>query len=80
MAMTWIATKLGWCSLPKGVTWRGMALVGLLTGIGFTMSMFIAMLAFTDEALMRAAKLGILLGSGLAAVLGIAWGLISMRR
>ena len=42
--------RLGWCRLPPGVTWGGVCLVGLLAGIGFTMSIFIAMLAFTDDA------------------------------
>ena len=66
--------RLGWCRLPPGVTWRGVLLVGLLAGIGFTMSIFIAMLAFPDETLLGAAKLGVLLGSLVAAMLGLAWG------
>ena len=46
---TWLAVRLGWCRLAPGVSWGGVCLVGLLAGIGFTMSIFIAMLAFTDE-------------------------------
>ena len=62
---TWLAVRLGRCRLEPGVSWGGICLVGLLAGIGFTMSIFIAMLAFTDERLLNAAKLGVLLGSSL---------------
>jgi len=71
---TWLAVKLGRCRLAPGVSWSGVCIVGLLAGIGFTMSIFIAMLAFSDETLLNAAKLGVLLGSLVAAVLGLAWG------
>ena len=49
-------------------------------GIGFTMSIFIAMLAFADETLLNAAKLGVLLGSLVSAMLGLSWGAIYVRR
>jgi NhaA family Na+:H+ antiporter len=75
----WCATRAGWCRLPPGVNWRGMWLVGLLAGIGFTMSLFIAMLAFTDESLLDAAKLGVLAGSLLSCLLGLAWGWLTVR-
>ena len=52
----------------------------LLAGIGFTMSIFIAMLAFSDDNLLGAAKLGVLLGSFVAAVLGLGWGVVLARR
>ena len=77
---TWVAVKLGWCRLAPGVSWGGVCLVGLLAGIGFTMSIFIAMLAFTDEAALTAAKLGVLIGSLGAATLGIGWGIVYVRR
>ncbi|MET0281405.1 MAG: Na+/H+ antiporter NhaA [Steroidobacteraceae bacterium] len=77
---SWLAVKLGWCRLPAGVTWSSLVLVGLLAGIGFTMSIFVAMLAFTDETLLGAAKLGVLLGSTVAGVLGLAWGRSYTRR
>lgn len=76
---TWIAVRLGLCRLAPGVSWGGVCLVGLLAGIGFTMSIFIAMLAFTDEGLLNAAKLGVLLGSVVAAMLGLGWGAIYVR-
>lgn len=66
--------KLNICALPEGVTWKGVGLVGLLAGIGFTMSIFIASLAFADPALLSSAKLSVLAASSVAAVIGLAWG------
>ncbi|WP_188396747.1 Na+/H+ antiporter NhaA [Oxalicibacterium flavum] len=77
---SFIAVRSGLCSLPPHVTWAGITLVGLLAGIGFTMSIFIATLAFDSAALLDAAKLGVLLASLTAAVGGLAWGVIYARR
>lgn len=74
VGMSWLMVRLGWCRLPPGVSWGGVVLIGLLAGIGFTMSIFIAMLAFESEALLGAAKLGVLTGSLMAAMLGLGWG------
>ena len=71
--------RLGWCRLPPGVSWGAILLVGLLAGVGFTMSIFIAMLAFESEALLDAAKVGVLAGSLAAALLGLAWGVVYRR-
>jgi Na+:H+ antiporter, NhaA family len=68
--------KLGICALPRGVTWRGILLVGLVGGIGFTMAIFVAGLAFPGDGLLATAKLGVLLGSGLAGVIGLVAGRI----
>lgn len=76
----WIVARLGWSTLPAGVDWACVVLVGLMAGIGFTMSTFIAMLAFDDPALLNASKLGVLAGSFLAASLGLAWGALVVRR
>ena len=76
---TWVAVRLGWCRLAPGVSWGGVWLVGLLAGIGFTMSIFISMLAFSDQELLSAAKLGVLLGSLGAAILGLGWGVAFVR-
>ena len=65
-----IAVKMGIARLPQAVSWRSMAGYGLLAGVGFTMSLFIAMLAFEDPALVDAAKRGIIAGSLLAGVAG----------
>lgn len=71
---SWIAVRLRWCSMPDGLTWGGIWLVGLLAGIGFTMSIFIATLAFPDVGGADAAKLGVLLGSLAAALIALGWG------
>ncbi len=80
VAISWLMVRLGWCVLPKGVTWGGITLIGLLAGIGFTMSIFIANLAFVDPGSLGAAKLGILTGSVIAATVGLAWGAMSVRK
>lgn len=77
---SWLVVRLGWCRLPPSVTWPGVVLVGLLAGIGFTMSIFIASLAFANPNLLSAAKLGVLLASLVAAILGLAWGSLQVRR
>ena len=70
----WLMVKTKCCQLPEHVSWGGIWLVGLLAGIGFTMSIFIAMLAFNEPAFLNAAKLGVLIGSLCAGVLGLAYG------
>lgn len=71
---TWLAVRVGGCRLAPGVSWGGVCLIGLLAGIGFTMSIFIAMLAFADHRPLDAAKFGVLLGSLIAVTLGLGWG------
>ncbi len=71
--------KLRLGALPSGTSGRGILLIGCLGGIGFTMSIFIAALAFTDERLLLAAKLGILVGSGCSAALALALGRSVLR-
>ncbi|QCI11445.1 Na+/H+ antiporter NhaA [Pseudomonas putida] len=80
VSVSWLMVRLGWCSLPAGVTWRSITLIGLLAGIGFTMSIFIANLAFVDPASLGAAKLGVLCASLIAAALGLAWGAWGLRK
>lgn len=70
-----ILVKSRLCRLPEGVQWRGIVLIGLLAGIGFTMSIFMAGLAFEDHRLLDASKLSVLAASGSAAMTGILWGL-----
>ena len=70
------AVQLKLCALPEGVRWRHTVLLGLLGGIGFTMSIFIANLAFEDAAFLTAAKFAVLVGSGLAATLALLVGRI----
>lgn len=75
-----LAVWLKICQLPEGVSWSGVSLIGVLAGIGFTMSIFISTLAFSDEVLLGAAKLGVLTASLVAAVLGLVWGVVYTRR
>jgi NhaA family Na+:H+ antiporter len=65
----WLAVKLRIARLPTGVTWRHMIGGGSLAGIGFTMSFFIAAAAFEGAAL-NPVKLGVLLASVIAAIIG----------
>ncbi len=66
----WLAVKSGVSELPRGITWRHVYGAGWLAGIGFTMSLFISDLAFEDADLVDAAKLGILVASVIAGVVG----------
>lgn len=77
---TFLLVRTGLCELPERVTWAGVMLVGLLAGIGFTMSIFIAGLAFDDKHLLAAAKLSVLCASTVSAVIGLAWGLVRFRK
>jgi NhaA family Na+:H+ antiporter len=70
---SWVAVKLGIARLPSGVRWCHLLGAAWLAGIGFTMSLFIAQLAFSTHDLVEQAKLGILVGSALSAVIGLAW-------
>ncbi|MBL8210824.1 MAG: Na+/H+ antiporter NhaA [Bryobacterales bacterium] len=69
---SWLAVRSGLASLPAGVSWAQIHGAGWLGGIGFTMSLFVASLAFQDEGLLTLAKLGILAGSTMAGVVGAA--------
>lgn len=72
MIFSGIAVKMGIASLPQGINFKQIAAVSVLCGIGFTMSIFIASLAFAnaDPEILTYAKIGILLGSTLSAVIG----------
>ncbi|NLV17175.1 MAG: Na+/H+ antiporter NhaA [Syntrophomonadaceae bacterium] len=67
---SWAAVKIGIAVLPEGVRWSQMWGMGCLAGIGFTMSLFITNLAFNQPMLAYQAKIGILSGSMLSAIIG----------
>lgn len=68
---SWVAIKMGLAKLPDGSNWRQLYGVSVLTGIGFTMSLFITSLAFTDPTLFEYTdKLAILIGSFASGILG----------
>ena len=74
-SFSWIAVKLGFVTLPAGASWKSFASVCLVCGIGFTVSMFIADLSYAGLGgegllLLGNAKLGVLLGSAISAILG----------
>ena len=67
----WLAVKGGLTRLPEGASWSGVIGVGLLSGIGFTMSLFIANLAFGPTVQLNQAKIGVLAASVVAALAGL---------
>ena len=74
-SFSWIAVRLGFVKLPANTTWKAFASVCVVCGIGFTVSMFIADLSYAGlgaagAALLDQAKLGVLVGSVISAVLG----------
>jgi len=74
VGLSWVASRLGLVVLPRGVGWTQMVVVGLAAGIGFTMALFIAQLAFPPGPLLETAKLAILVGSVLGGLLAYAAG------
>ena len=71
---SWLSVRLGWVALPEGVSWQQMLGISVLTGIGFTMSLFIATLAFEHGSFdyLQATRIGVLLGSIVSALVGVA--------
>lgn len=69
MLCCWLAIRLGWAQLPKGATWLSLYGIAVLTGVGFTMSLFIGGLAFVGETPFDE-RLGIVLGSLFSGAVG----------
>jgi Na+:H+ antiporter, NhaA family len=67
----WISVKIGLAELPSSVTWNHIYGIGLLGGIGFTMSLFIANLAFSNDELLNISKTAVLLASCIAGGIGM---------
>lgn len=80
VAVCLLSTRLGVAALPRGVDWRGLLVVGSVGGIGFTMALFIAQLAFTNPVLLGVSKVAVLSGSLAAGVLGILCGLVLLPK
>lgn len=68
---TYLATKLNFIKKPENISWHEVLAVGFLGGIGFTMSIFITHLAFVDETIISAVKLGVFAASFIAAIIGV---------
>ena len=71
MGFTWISVKLGIARLPESLGWGHIYGASLLAGIGFTMSLFVGTLAFSDPQHAAAVRLGVLSGSLLSALAGV---------
>lgn len=67
---TWLAVKSGLARLPEDVNWQHIYGVACLTGVGFTMSLFIGSLAFSDAETMNTVRLGVISGSVLSGIMG----------
>ena len=70
---TFIAVKLGICKLPKNISWTELFGIAILGGIGFTMSIFVTLLAFEDAQIINNSKFVILLSSLCAGIIGYIW-------
>ncbi|NIM51613.1 MAG: Na+/H+ antiporter NhaA [Gemmatimonadales bacterium] len=77
---SWITVRLRLAALPVGVDWRGMLVVGSAAGIGFTMAIFIAELAFEDQGILTVAKLGILVATTVAGCFALLAGRMLLPR
>jgi len=73
MVISFIAVKLGICNLPSDIGWKQILGAGLLAGIGFTMSIFITLLAFDNDVFINNAKFLILIASFVSGLLGFLW-------
>jgi NhaA family Na+:H+ antiporter len=79
VAVSFLAVRLGLAELPRGVSWTALLGAGFLAGIGFTMALFIAELALAGP-MLEAAKVGVLAGSALAALIGVVILLVALPR
>jgi NhaA family Na+:H+ antiporter len=68
--LTFLTVKIGWCQLPSDMNWKSVLGVGFLGGIGFTMSIFITLLAFDSEEIINNTKLVIVFSSLIAGIVG----------
>jgi NhaA family Na+:H+ antiporter len=71
LSFCWLSVKMGWGALPKQVNWKQLLGAGMLAGIGFTMSIFITLLAFDEVQSVNDSKIAILSASLVAALAGL---------
>jgi NhaA family Na+:H+ antiporter len=74
VTVSWLAARFGLVEVPKEIRWSHVGVVGIVGGIGFTMSLFIAQLAFPEGEFLETSKLAILSGSLLAGILSMVSG------
>lgn len=80
LLFSFIAVKTGIGALHSDLTWKHVFGVAILAGIGFTISIFITLLAFTGDALVNQSKMAVLTASVLAAVLAVVWFVVTGRK
>ena len=73
LLFSYAVVLMGVCKLPPDLKWKHIAGAGMLAGIGFTMSIFVTLLAFNDLEHINIAKIAILMASLIAAIIGLAW-------
>jgi len=70
---SFLGASLGLCALPPDIQWKQIVGAGFLGGIGFTMSIFITLLAFDQAAVIDSTKISILIASAIAGIIGFLW-------
>ena len=73
LIFSYAVVLMGVCKLPPDLKWKHIAGAGMLAGIGFTMSIFVTLLAFNDLEHINIAKIAILMASLIAAIIGLSW-------
>ena len=74
ISFAWFGCRMQWAQKPENIYWIHIAGVGLIAGIGFTMSMFVSSLSFPeDPRLLETAKLAVILASFAAGSIGVVW-------
>lgn len=76
----YLGVLMGICALPTDLKWRNILGAGMLGGIGFTMSIFITLLAFNDALIIDHSKIAILLASTLAGIIGFSWLKLTLKK
>lgn len=79
LLFTWLAVQIKIAEKPSGVTWNQLLGVGALGGIGFTMSIFVTLLAFDSATVINHGKFAILISSLIAGLIGFIWLFISLK-
>jgi Na+/H+ antiporter NhaA len=79
LLLTFLSVTFGLCKLPSGLNWKNILGIGLLGGIGFTMSIFITLLAFENETIINNAKFIILLSSLIAGTTGFIYLKVTLK-
>jgi Na+:H+ antiporter, NhaA family len=77
---SFLAVVLGFCALPEDIKWNNIIGAGMLGGIGFTMSIFITLLAFNNPETINSSKIAILMASMVSCIIGLIWLRLSLKK